>query len=162
SSMNAARSDKARMLDFARPGTIVEIGPGGGVVLDLLEERFPESTVIGVDLSREVVAALEQRARASRRRWRVLLGPAEELARHVPAPVDTVVFCSILHEVYSYTEPRFSLESVRRVVAAAFEALGPGGRLVIRDGVMPPPGTRRIRMLAPDVRPTLAMYVEQF
>jgi SAM-dependent methyltransferase len=160
--MNAGRSDKARMLDFVRPGTIVEIGPGGGVVLDLLEERFPNSEVIGVDLSREAVAALEQRARSGGRRWRVVLGAAEKLARHVPAPVDTVVFCSILHEVYSYTEPRFSLESVRRVVAAAFAALGPGGRLVIRDGVMPPPGTRRIRMLAPDVRPTLALYAEQF
>jgi SAM-dependent methyltransferase len=160
--MNAARSDKARMLDFVRPGRIVEVGPGGGVVLDLLEERYPDSEVIGLDLSREVVAALEQRARANTRRWRVVLGAAEELARHVPAPVDTVVFCSILHEVYSYTEPRFSLESVRRVVAAAFEALRPGGRIVIRDGVMPPPGTRRIRMIAPDVRPTLELYVAQF
>ncbi len=174
--MNAARSDKARMLDFVRPGRIVEIGPGGGVVLDLLEERFPDSEVIGVDLSREVVAALEKRGRLPRAsggpagkdargeiaRWRVVHGAAEELARHVPGPVDTVVFCSILHEVYSYTEPRFSLESVRRVVAAAFAALGPGGRIVIRDGVMPPPGTRRIRMLAPDVRPTLALFAEQF
>jgi hypothetical protein len=33
---------------------------------------------------------------------------------------------------------------------------------VIRDGVMPPPSTRRIRMLAPDVRPTLALFAEQF
>ena len=176
--MNAARSDKARMLDFVRPGRIVEVGPGGGVVLDLLEERFPDSEIIGLDLSREVVAALEQRARLPRvsgaaagetapaagagRRWRVVLGAAEELARHVPAPVDTVVFCSILHEVYSYTEPRFSLESVRRVVAAAFDALRPGGRLVIRDGVMPPPGTRRIRMLAAELRPTLLLYTAQF
>jgi SAM-dependent methyltransferase len=160
--MNAARSDKARMLDFVRPGKIVEIGPGGGVVLDLLEERFPGSEIIGVDLSREVVAALEQRAGAARARWRVVHGAAEELARCVPAPVDTVVLCSILHEVYSYTEPRFSLDSVRRVVAGAFAALGPGGRLVIRDGVMPPPGTRRLRMLAPDLRPTLALFAEQF
>ena len=176
--MNAARSDKARMLDFVRPGRIVEVGPGGGIVLDLLEERFPDSEVIGLDLSQEVVAALAQRARLPRasggpagedargemigRRWRVVLGAAEELPRLVPGPVDTVVFCSILHEVYSYTEPRFSLESVRRVVAAAFAALAPGGRLVIRDGVMPPPGTRRIRMLAPDVRPTLALYAAQF
>src|SRR4030095_15408230 len=37
--MNAARSDKARMLDFVRPGKIIEIGPGGGVVLDLIEAR---------------------------------------------------------------------------------------------------------------------------
>src|SRR6185295_3176829 len=37
-----------------------------------------------------------------------------------------------------------------------------GGRIVIRDGVMPPPGTRRIRFLAADARPTFDLYVAQF
>lgn len=159
--MNAARSDKERMLDFVKPGTVVEIGPGGGVVLDLLEARFPTSRVIGLDLSREVVTALEARARAGDKRWTILHGAAEQLAAFVPA-ADTVVFCSILHEVYSYTEPRFQLASVEHVVRAAFGVLVPGGRIVIRDGVMPPAGTRRIRMLAPDVRPTLDLYAAQF
>lgn len=163
-SMNAARSDKQRMLDYvvAKPGgTIVEIGPGGGVVLDLLEQRFPDAQVVGVDLSKEVVAALARRAAAGGNRWKVVLGAAEDLAQHVPA-ADTVVFCSILHEVYSYTEPRFQLSSVERVVRAAFDILRPGGRIVIRDGVMPPPGTRRIRMLAPDVKSVLDLYCAQF
>ncbi len=160
--MNAARSDKERMLDHVRPGTIVEIGPGGGVVLDLLEARYPESQVIGVDLSREVVAALERRARQTGKHWRVVLGAAEALPALVTTPIDTVVFCSILHEVYSYTPPRFSLASVERVIGAAVAALAPGGRIIIRDGVMPPPGRRRIRMLAPDVRSTLDLYVAQF
>ena len=159
--MNSARSDKERMLDFVKPGTIVEIGPGGGVVLDLLEARFPDAEVIGVDLSREVVAALEGRARAGAKHWKVMLGAAEHLGSLVPA-ADTVVFCSILHEVYSYTEPKFQLASVQQVVRAAFDVLRPGGRIVIRDGVMPPPGTRRIRMIAPDVRGTLALYAAQF
>ncbi|NVB81441.1 MAG: methyltransferase [Kofleriaceae bacterium] len=165
-SMNAARSDKERMLDFVRPGRIVEIGPGGGIVLDLLEARFPESEIIGVDLSKEVVAALEARARAGNHRWRVALGAAEALPELVsPSSVDTVVFCSILHEVFSYTErggTRFHLESVRDVVRAAWATLVPGGRIVIRDGVMPPPGTRRIRMLAEDARPVFDLYVSQF
>jgi SAM-dependent methyltransferase len=159
--MNAARSDKERMLDFVRPGTIVEIGPGGGVVLDLLEARFPDSDVIGVDLSREVIAALEGRARAGGHRWRVVLGAAEALPQLV-ATADTVVFCSILHEVYSYTEPKFALASVERTIRAAFATLRPGGRIVIRDGVMPPPGTRRLRLCAPDLRPTLDLYCAQF
>lgn len=159
--MNAARSDKQRMLDFVKPGTIVEIGPGGGVVLDLLEERFAASEIVGVDLSQEVVAALGARAAAGGHRWKIVLGAAEDLARHVPA-ADTVVFCSILHEVYSYTEPRFQLASVERVVRAAFDILRPGGRIVIRDGVMPPAGTRRIRMLAPDVKQVLELYCAQF
>jgi SAM-dependent methyltransferase len=160
--MNAARTDKQRMLDYVRPGRIVEIGPGGGVVLDLLEARFADSEIIGVDLSREVVAALQARARANGRKWRVVLGAAEQLAKLVPGEVDTVVFCSILHEVYSYTEPHFRMESVRDVIRAAFATLRVGGRIAIRDGVMPPPGTRRIRFVAPDARPTFDLYVAQF
>lgn len=160
--MNAARSDKQRMLDFVQPGRIVEIGPGGGVVLDLLEQRFPTSDIVGVDLSREVVAALAHRARAGGNRWRVVHGAAEDLAALVPGPLDSVVFCSILHEVYSYADPPFSLAAVERVVTAAFAALAPGGRLVIRDGIMPTPGIRRLRCLAPDVRPTLEVYAAQF
>ena len=73
-----------------------------------------------------------------------------------------MVFCSILHEVYSYTEPRFQLESVRRVIRAAWSALRPGGRLVIRDGVMPPDATRRLRFIADDARATFELYVAQF
>jgi SAM-dependent methyltransferase len=160
-SMNAARSDKQRMLDYVRPGTVVEIGPGGGVVLDLLEQRFPESDVLGVDLSREVITALETRAKAGGHRWRVVHGAAESLPE-LAHDVDTVVFCSILHEVYSYTPPPFSLASVERVVKAAYAALRPGGRIVIRDGIRPPAGTRRLRFLAPDARPTFDLYVAQF
>jgi SAM-dependent methyltransferase len=160
--MNAARPDKQRMIELVKPGRIVEIGPGGGVVLDLLEQRFPTSEVTGVDASREVVEALAQRAAAHGSRWRVVHGAAERLGELVPGPLDSVVFCSILHEVYSYAEPRFSLAAVERVVQAAFAQLAPGGRIVIRDGVQPPPGRRRLRLIAPDARPTFDLYVAQF
>jgi SAM-dependent methyltransferase len=160
-SMNAARSDKQRMLDYVRPGKIVEIGPGGGVVLDLLEQRFPEAEILGVDLSREVITTLEARAQAGGHRWRVVHGAAEALPE-LAQNVDTVIFCSILHEVFSYTPPAFSLASVERVVKAAWAALRSGGRLVIRDGIRPPDGTRRLKFLAPDARSTFELYVAQF
>jgi SAM-dependent methyltransferase len=160
-SMNGARSDKARMLAFVVPGRIVEIGPGGGVVLDLLEGRFPDADVIGVDLSREVVDALTRRAAVEHHRWRVIHGRAQDLGALV-GDADTIILCSILHEIFSYTEPRFSLDHVRDVLRAAFAALRPGGRIVIRDGVMPPPATRRIRFVAPGARDTFALYVAQF
>jgi len=76
-----------------------------------------------------------------------------------------VIFCSILHEVYSYTErsgTKFHLESVRDVIRASWATLRPGGRIVIRDGVMPPPATRRIKLIAPDARSTFDLYVAQF
>ncbi len=165
-SMNAARSDKERMLDYVKPGRIAEIGPGGGIVLELLETRFPDAEIIGVDLSNEAIAALETKARAGNHKWRLVLGAAEILPELVgPASLDSVVFCSILHEVYSYTErngAKFHLESVRDVVRAAWATLRPGGRIIIRDGVMPAAGTRRIKLLAPDASDTLELYVAQF
>jgi SAM-dependent methyltransferase len=160
--MNAARSDKERMIELVKPGRIVEIGPGGGVVLDLLEQRLAGSEIIGVDASREAVDALAQRARAHGSRWRVVHGTAEQLGELVAPPLDSVVFCSILHEVYSYTEPRFTLASVERVIRAAFAALAPGGRIVIRDGLQPPPGRRRMHLIAPDARATFDRFVAQF
>ncbi|HEX2688114.1 MAG TPA: methyltransferase [Kofleriaceae bacterium] len=160
--MDAARSDKQRMIELVKPGRIVEIGPGGGIVLDLLEQRFPDSEVIGVDLSHDVALALAQRARAGGSRWRIVHGAAEMLGELVPSPIDSVVFCSILHEVYSYSEPRFELASVQRVIQAAFAQLSPGGRIVIRDGVAPPAGRRRLQMLAPDARETFDRFAAQF
>jgi SAM-dependent methyltransferase len=160
-SMNAARDDKARMLELVRPGTIVEVGPGGGVVLDLLEDRFPDSEIIGLEVSSEVVAALAQRRNRDKRRWRVVEADAFALADHVGAEtVDTVVFCSVLHEIYSYGG--FRLERVRDLLRAAWRALVPGGRIVIRDGVAPPPGTRRIRFLADDARAFFDLFAAQF
>jgi SAM-dependent methyltransferase len=170
--MNAARSDKDRMLDFVRPGRIVEVGPGGGVVLDLLEARFPDADIMGLDASAEVVAALQSRRGRERRRWRIVHGDAFALPALVgPGTVDTVVFCSVLHEIYSYVERagddgspprRFRLESVRDLLREAWAALAPGGRIVIRDGVAPPPGVRRLRLVAPDARELLPLFAAEF
>ncbi len=83
-----------------------------------------------------MIAYLEQKRIRENHRWRVL--------RHnfvdgkLPFRVDTVVFSSILHEIYSYTEGpdgNFDLNSVRVALKNACESLNPGGRLVIRDGV---------------------------
>ena len=69
--MNSARSDKARLCDYVVPGSIVEVGPGGGVVLDLLAERFEGSTVLGLDSSHAVIDALSARRLREGRRWSV-------------------------------------------------------------------------------------------
>jgi hypothetical protein len=164
--MNSARSDKARMLDFVRSGKIVEIGPGGGVVLDLLEDRFPSSEIIGVDASRMVVEALALRREKEGRRWTIVEADAYRLVElYGESTLDSVVLCSLLHEIYSYVEHegrRFRLESVRDLLRAVFATLVTGGRIVIRDGVMPPMGERILRFVAEDARAFFDLFVEQF
>ncbi|MDP3273587.1 MAG: methyltransferase domain-containing protein [Deltaproteobacteria bacterium] len=172
--MNAARSDKARLCDYVIPGTLVEVGPGGGVVLDLLAERHPSSTVVGLDVSRAVVESLSSRKIHENRTWSVIEGDAFELSqRFDPGSVNTVIFCSILHEIYSYVPwdshdglgpQKFSLNAVRAIVASAFRTLAKGGRLVIRDGVQPDEGDAEhvLEFLTPEVEQTFALYQREF
>lgn len=168
--MNSARDDKARLLPWMRPGRIVEIGPGGGVLLDLIAEAFPTSEVIGLDVSAPVVAALTERAAREGRRWRAVHADAFALGAHVDGPVDTVVLCSVLHEIYSYVRwppgaadaRPYQLDAVAALCRAAFAALAPGGRLIVRDGVTPPPGRRRLRLVAADAGPLFRRFVAEF
>lgn len=165
--MNAARSDKARMLRWLHSGNIVEIGPGGGVVLDLLEQHFPDAEITGLDCSHQVVVALEQKKCAQNATWRIIEGNAFELPKYFDKEtLDGVVFCSILHEIYSYVETadgtRFHLESVRDMLRSAFEVLKPGGRILIRDGIMPPHEPRRLRFCCDDAKEFFEAFCREF
>ena len=58
-----------------------------------------------------------------------------------PYSVDSIVFSSILHEVFSYTETkngRFEIDTVKQALKNAYASLGKGGRIIIRDGVKSP------------------------
>ncbi len=165
--MNAAKNDKARMMRFLKPGRIVEVGPGGGVVLDLLEKHFPDSDIIGLDASHQVVVALEQRKKQNQAKWQIIEGNAFEFQRYFPAEsLDSIVFCSILHEIYSYIEAedgsRFHIESVKKMLQSAFDALAPGGRILIRDGVMPPHNLQYLTFLADDAKPFFDAFCSEF
>ena len=169
--MNSARSDKARMIDFVVPGLIVEVGPGGGVVLDLLEGQLGGGRIVGLDASSAVVESLEKRRVIERRRWEVVHGDAFELAEIFGArTVSTVVFCSVLHEIYSYVpwpddkggKRRFQLESVDAIVAAAFRSLSKGGRIVVRDGVMPKHEPRVLELLDRTWRDGLDLFAKVY
>ena len=144
-SMNASRSDKARMLDHVKPGTIVDVGPGGGVLLEMLADRFPANRIVGIDASSAVCQALIA-ARGEHGRYEIVEGDAFRLPDLFgEGELSTVIFCSVLHEIFSYVpwgEPpkRFNFASVEAIVRAAFKALRVGGRLIARDGVMPPAG----------------------
>ncbi len=169
--MNSARSDKQRMIEWCVPGEIVEVGPGGGVVLDLLEAGFPESRVIGLDISEMVCEALRARKELEGRTWEVVEGDAYELPSHVSAEgATTIVYCSVLHEIYSYVPfplgaddaKQFQMGAVRDLMRASWRALRPGGRIVIRDGIKPPNGTRRIRFKDPHGPEFLKLFAAQF
>ena len=90
------------------------------------ELRPPRPDYPGVDLSQEMIDRCTKRF------------PDGEFMLHditfrifAEASLDTIVLCSILHEVFSYKGYDYS--AVRRALRYCVEALKPGGRLIVRD-----------------------------
>ncbi|MEK4273751.1 class I SAM-dependent methyltransferase [Paenibacillus sp. FSL R7-0026] len=168
SDMNSSGDYKKVLLDYIVGKRVLDIGPGGGILLDLIEQEKPEVEPIGIDISANVIEALERKKQREGHRWQVLKGDALQLEQYVqPGTVDTVIFSSILHELYSYIEldgRRFNSDTVVAALRSSFRVLSPGGRILIRDGIMSEPEAqkRRIRFLEPDGMRWLERYAEDF
>jgi SAM-dependent methyltransferase len=128
--MEASAADKAKLLRFVRDGVIADLGCGTGTVLELLRRKFRKSQFVGVDLSPEMVERCRKRF------------PGTEIRRHdIRLPlfdegsIDTIVLCSIMHEVFSYNGYDYS--AVRQTLRRCAEALRSGGRVILRDGLKP-------------------------
>ncbi|WP_239004495.1 methyltransferase [Paenibacillus tepidiphilus] len=168
SQMNGTADYKAVILEHIAGTKVLDIGPGGGVLLDLIEERLPGVQAVGIDISSNVIEALQQRKAREKRGWEVLQGDALNLKELVtPGSVDTVVFSSILHELYSYVPfngRKFNHETVAAALVSAYEVLADSGVIIIRDGIMTEPEheRRRVRFLEEDGLASLARYAEDF
>lgn len=134
---NAKDSTKLQIMNYVVGDCVVDVGSGGGVLLDVLEKNYPDKTIIGTDISTNVIEKLNQKIEEEGHHYKVL--------RHnfVEGPIDcgadTILFSSILHEVYSYTQwegEQFNIEAVKAALANAYNSLPAGGRIVIRDGIM--------------------------
>ncbi|MDO3408472.1 class I SAM-dependent methyltransferase [Saccharibacillus sp. CPCC 101409] len=152
--MNSSADDKKILLQFISGSRVLDIGPGGGVLLDLIESELPDKEAIGVDISENVIEALNRRKRLEGRGWRVLKGDALNLSETIPpGSIDTVVFSSILHELYSYIPfngGKFNPGTVRAALQSAFDLVPAGGRILIRDGIMTEPAEQTRRLIFRD------------
>lgn len=129
-------SRKTEILDMVTGSIIVDVGSGGGVLLDEIEKRFPDKTIIGTDISTNVIETLHQKIRQEGHGYQVLKHNFVE--GPLPFQADTIIFSSILHEIYSYSEyqgEKFRMESVLLALKHATASLKKGGRILIRDGI---------------------------
>lgn len=129
--MASSLGDKERILEHLVPGSVVDVGSGGGVLAQSLRGRGHR--VVGVDPYPQRVPAVV-----------IHEGYADEVVDIAPPEgFDNVVACAVLHEVFSYGNRSRHLGRVANLSDAlhAFRSgMRSGGRLIVRDGVQPTQG----------------------
>ena len=166
--MNQSIDYKKIILDYLTGDKIIDIGPGGGALMDLIEENAPNKQVIGIDIAQNVLDNLKRKKQLEGKKWEVMFGDALNLSEYMDKnSVDTIIFCSILHELFSYIEyegKKFNYDTLAAAFVSAFEVLKPGGRIIIRDGIMTEDAEeqRIIRFLSQDGMEFLERYAEDF
>ena len=81
--MNQTIDYKKVILDYIIGNSIIDIGPGGGALMDLIEERYPEKEVAGVDIAQNVLDSLKKKKQLENRKWDVLYGDALNLGQYI-------------------------------------------------------------------------------
>ncbi len=129
---------------------VLELGTGTGETARRLLERHPEATLVGVD---ESISMLEA-ARARLPDWRAELHVAR-LQQPLPeGPFDLVASALCIHHLEPWEK--------QKLFARVHEALGPGGRFVLADVVVPPDPADAVTGLTPgfDKPSTLAEQLQ--
>lgn len=141
--MNSAVKDKSIILDYIVGKKVLDVGPGGGVMLDLIEKTNPVLELYGIDLSQNVIDKLNKKKIDEKHNWNVVKGDALNLSKYFKEnEIDTIIYSSIIHELYSYIEyegKKFNKDTIKKSLVEAYKILSVGGRIIIRDGIMSEP-----------------------
>ncbi len=133
--MASSIGDKARLLTHIKGNNVLEIGFGGGELLDILDEQG--HTVYGLDASEVSVSKISQNPYSPR----VVEAYANEITENFGnEKFDSAILSSVMHEVFSYGNRdglhKHSLEAFNDTLRGIRDSLVPGGRIIIRDGVL--------------------------
>lgn len=128
----------AEIQPFLRTGKIVDEGCADGTLLERVARDFPDSDLIGVDLSAEMLARAHEAQRAGAFGGAFVFFKQQNLMTPVTDAqadrADTIICNSTLHELWSYGAGD---ETVRVYLRGKRKQLRSGGCLVIRDVVGP-------------------------
>lgn len=138
--MDASMGQKLKdILPWVKHDTIADVGCGTGLMLKVMAKLFKDDKLIGVETSPTLFKVAQDNLSEC---GNVLLANLN-VKDMPPTPndaeggvIDTIIYSSVMHEIYSYSD--YSEDAVRQQLVKAWADLKPGGRLIIRDGVKPP------------------------
>lgn len=146
--MNSGITHKAKLLEFISGNNILDVGPGGGALMDLILDTYTDKNVYGIDISSNVIDELNKKKIKEKRNYNLVKGNALNLEDYFEeGSIDTIIYSSIIHELYSYIEyegKKFNHNTIKKALKSAYNILGVGGRIIIRDGIMSSSSKNRI------------------
>lgn len=131
--MSKPLQEKLRIARFIPKGTksVLDVGCADGIVTLALAEMYPEIDFVGLDLNESFIAKAQAKI-GKLQNIRFETGYLRERLA-TPERFDVVLFCSVLHEFFSYGE---GISTIVKALADAHEILKPKGTLIIRDMIL--------------------------
>lgn len=123
--------------EFIRPGIIVDDGCGDGALLSRISDLFPDVTLIGADLSEEMIERTKYRAEKENFNDALITAHQFDITESISrfgGPADTIISSSTGHEMWSYGDGDPEIENY---LWCKYHELGDGGRMIIRDVIGP-------------------------
>lgn len=119
--------DKLGMSKYIVGRRVLDVGCNDGLLTAALAEEHPDKQFVGIDLNYTNIVEAEAR--------NIRNAMFLDIDIHkVETGYDTIIFSSVLHEIYSYDRGH---ASVMRALARARELLNPDGRILVRDMMRP-------------------------
>ena len=113
--------------DLSRGGRVVDIHCGGGRWLVAMARRFPNLELVGIEFEHDSVERARATIEGERLADRITIREAKATEPGKTADYDLAYFQYALHQ----------LSDASRVLRAAWDALRPGGRLLVLDWPLP-------------------------
>lgn len=154
--MNRSIGDKKKMLSYITGNKVLDAGCGGGVLSSVLTANGYDT--YGIDLSLLSYSEMKNRGLGHK----FIHGNLLDMSLYFnEGEFDTIIFSSVLHEVYSYNG--FKLGDIDKTLENAMKIIPKGGRIIIRDGVKNSNlEKRRIRFKNPNDILFLTEYCRKF
>ncbi len=108
--------------------SVLDVGCADGTITLALADMFPEINFVGIDLDQEFIDEANKRIEG-RENVKFECGYLRERLS-IEERFDVVLFCSVLHEFFSYGE---GISTIVKALSDAREILNPEGEIVIRD-----------------------------
>ena len=116
-------------------GRILDIGTGTGLIALMMAQRFPESSVMGIDIDAEAVAQAQENVEESPFAQRITIRQADVLQLDDHEKYDAIV-CNPPYFVNALTCPDKQRTTARHTVSLSYEGLvQTAARLLTAEGL---------------------------